>query len=103
MKMRDKSRVAEKPVRESGRFDSGSNPGVLIDDGIVVDKDSVALVDEGGGEHVGDGVVGSVDPGSVNIRVCLNRFSVVVFLTLLEALVLESVKLKSPLIPMSQL
>ena len=34
----------------------------------MVSEDSIALVDEGGGEHVGDGVVGSVDPGSGEVR-----------------------------------
>ena len=64
VEMRDKCRITEKPVRESGGFDGRYAPGVLVYDGIVNEEDSVALVDEDGREHVGDGVVGLVDPGS---------------------------------------
>ena len=64
VKMGDKGRVMKKPVRESGGFDGRYAPGVLVYDGIVNEEDSVALVDEDGREHVGDGVVGLVDPGS---------------------------------------
>ena len=62
MKMGDEGGVTKKPVRESGGFDSGFTPSVLIDDGVVISKDSVALVNEDVRQHVGDGVVSSVNP-----------------------------------------
>ena len=67
MKMGDKGGVKKKPVRESGGLDSGFTPSVLIDDGIEVSKDSIVLINEDGREHVGDGVVSSVNPRSGKI------------------------------------
>ena len=50
VEMRDKCRITEKPVRESGGFNLGYVSGVLIDNGVVVNKDSITVVDKGGGD-----------------------------------------------------
>ena len=68
MKVGHKGGVSEKPVRESGGFDSVFICSVLIDNSVVVNKYSVMLIDEGGGEHVGGRVISSINPGSGVVR-----------------------------------
>ena len=64
MEMGDKSGVAQKPIRKSGGFSGRIVPGVFIGDCVVILEDAVFLVGEGGREHVGGPVVGSVNAGS---------------------------------------
>jgi len=64
MEVGDKGGITQKPVRKSGRFDGRIVPGIFIGDCIVIHKDAIFLVSEGGGEHVGGRVVSSVDVGS---------------------------------------
>ena len=64
MEVGDKGGVAEEPVRESGGFNGVFVCGVFINDCIMIDEYAVTLVDEGGGEHVGGGVISPINPGS---------------------------------------
>ena len=54
VKMRDKGGITKKPVWKSGRLNGWFTSGVFIYDGIMVDENPIALVEEERGQHVGD-------------------------------------------------